>query len=101
MSKQRIVKDEGQGANNNSNTTEDFERDLHPNSQPEDMEGLDDENSLGMASNNKEIVQAYPELSKDELKRLMVLPEGTPLENGTIYFDLKHRGRGEFKAGSG
>jgi len=74
---------------------------LHPNSVPEDIETLEAESAEETAYNNKDIVQAYPELSNDELKRLTVLPEGTPLENGTTYFDLKHRGRGEFKAGSG
>lgn len=101
MSKLRIVKDEAHSGDNNSNTTEDFERDLHPNSQPADIASLDDDNFRDMAFNNKEIVNAYPELSKDELKRLQIVPVGTVLEQNSTYFDLKDRDRGEFKAEAG
>jgi len=102
MSKVRISKDEAHSqVNENTNTSEDFDRDLRPNSQLEDIEGLDDENFRETAFNNKEIVNAYPQLTKDELKRLIILPEGTALDQGSTYFDLKDRSRGEFTAGRG
>jgi hypothetical protein len=102
MSKIRISKDEAHSqVGENSNTSEDFDRDLHPNSQLEDITGLDDENMRETAYNNKDIVNAYPQLSNDELKRLIILPEGTALEQGSTYFDLKDRSRGEFTAANG
>jgi len=102
MSKIRISKDEAHSqVNENSNTSEDFDRDLRPNSQLEDITELDDENMRETAYNNKEIVNAYPQLSNDELKRLIILPEGTALEQGSTYFDLKDRSRGEFTASRG
>ncbi len=102
MSKTRIAKDEAHSQiNENSNTSEDFDRDLRPNIQPENIEGLDDENFRETAYNNKEIVNAYPQLTNDELKRLIILPEGTALEQGSTYFDLKDRSRGEFTAAFG
>lgn len=102
MSKIRIEKDVAHSQlDENSNTSEDFDRDLHPNSQPETIEELDNENLRETAYNNKEIVNAYPQLSKDELKRLIILPEGTALEQGSTYYDLKDRDRGEFTAARG
>jgi len=102
VSKIRITKDEAHSQlNENSNTSEDFDRDLHPNSQLEDITGLDNENRREMAFNNKELVNAYPQLTKDELKRLIILPEGAALEQGSTYFDLKDRERGEFTAANG
>ena len=99
MSKIRISKDEAHSQiNENTNTSDDFDRDLHPNNQPEDLTELDQTDLRETAYNNKEIVRAYPQLSNDELKRLLILPEGTALDQGATYFDLKDRGRGEFTA---
>jgi hypothetical protein len=50
------------------------------------------------ASENKDIVNALPELDQAELSRLEVLDSGTPLEQGAVYLDLKNRARGPFKA---
>src|SRR4051794_1637426 len=101
MSKLRIVRDEAHSEDTNSNTSEDFDRDLHPNSQPEDLAGLDQDNYRETAFNNKDIVNAYPQLTSDELKRLIILPVGTGLDQGSTYFDLKDRSRGEFTASAG
>jgi len=102
MSKQRIVKDEQHSQDDQPNTPEAFEHDLHPNSPggENNIEALDRETAQETAYNNKDIVRAYPLLTDDELKRLLILPEGTPLEQGATYYDLKHRGRGEFTAQS-
>ncbi|MBN9390598.1 MAG: hypothetical protein J0I20_21385 [Chloroflexi bacterium] len=62
---------------------------------------MDETNFRETAFNNKEIGRANPQLSKDELKRLIILPEGTALEQGATYFDLKNRERGEFTAAHG
>jgi len=102
VSKIRISKDAAHSQlNENSDVSEDFDRDLRPNSQPEDLAELDDENLREAAYNNKDIVNAYPQLTKDELKRLIILPEGTGLEQGSTYYDLKDRARGEFTAANG
>jgi len=102
VSKIRISKDAAHSQlNENSDVSEDFDRDLRPNSQPEDLAELDDENLREAAYNNKDIVNAYPQLTKDELKRLIILPEGTGLEQGSTYYDLKDRLRGEFTAANG
>lgn len=50
------------------------------------------------AHDMKDIHRVHPGLSKDELKRILVLAEGTRLEQGAKYFDLLHPGRGEFVA---
>jgi hypothetical protein len=102
VSKIRISKDAAHSQiNENTNTSDDFDRDLHPNTQPEDLAELDEVDLRDTAYNNKEIVRAYPQLSGDELKRLIVLPEGTALEQGATYFDLKDRARGAFTAAHG
>jgi hypothetical protein len=102
MSKQRIVKDAQHSQDDQPNTPEEFEHDLHPNSPGENnIEYLAEETTLETAYNNKDIGRTYPQLTDDELKRLVILPEGTPLEQGATYYDLKHRGRGEFTAQGG
>jgi hypothetical protein len=101
MSKLRIVKDEDHNQDARPNTPEQFERDLHPHSTQAGAIASDEMADRQTAYNNKDIVRAYPDLSDDELKRLTILPEGTQLEQGTTYYDLKHQGRGEFRAGSG
>lgn len=102
MSKIRISKDEAHSQiTENSDISDDFDRDLRPNTQPVDMAELSDDTFRDTAYNNKEIVRAYPQLSNDELKRLIILPEGTALEQGATYYDLKDRSRGEFTAANG
>ena len=102
MSKIRISKDEAHSQiNENTNTSDDFDRDLRPNTQPESMGELSADNMRENAYNNKDIVNAYPQLTSDELNRLLILPEGTLLEQGSTYFDLKDRARGEFTAANG
>lgn len=53
------------------------------------------------ASEIKELVQAQNDLRKDELARIPIIAEGEQLEQGAVYFDLKHPERGEMKAVGG
>lgn len=46
----------------------------------------------------KELFDLYPNLSRTELERLSILPPGTQLEQGAVYFDLRRSGDGPFKA---
>lgn len=59
-----------------------------------------DEIDAPRAYDLKELVNAMPELSSDELKSLPILPVGTRLEQGATYLDLKDPTRQEFKARS-
>src|SRR3954462_14935576 len=46
----------------------------------------------------KQLLDRYPELTRAEVKRLRPLPPGTELEQGAVYFDLRHPEMGPFKA---
>jgi hypothetical protein len=46
----------------------------------------------------KEIQQHLPGLSNDQLRQIPILIEGSRLEQGAIYLDLRDLDRGEFKA---
>jgi hypothetical protein len=46
----------------------------------------------------KDVHQTWRDLSDADLKQLPVLPEGTRLEQGAVYFDLNDPNRGEIKA---
>lgn len=47
---------------------------------------------------DKDLVNALPELDQDDLAQLSILVAGTPLEQGSVYLDLNDRKRGPFKA---
>jgi hypothetical protein len=47
---------------------------------------------------DKALYDAYPDLTRAELDRLSILPPGTELEQGAVYFDLNRPGDGPFKA---
>lgn len=53
------------------------------------------------ASEITDLVQHQNDLRIDEWKRVPVLLEGERLEQGAVYFDLKHPERGEMKAMGG
>jgi hypothetical protein len=46
----------------------------------------------------KDLYDLQPELSDDELKQIPILVEGTRLEQGAVYFDLRNPERGEIRA---
>ncbi len=47
---------------------------------------------------DKDLVNALPDLDQGDLSQLAVLVAGTPLEQGSVYLDLNDRARGPFKA---
>jgi len=47
---------------------------------------------------DKDLVNALPDLDQGDLSQLSVLVAGTPLEQGSVYLDLNDRKRGPFKA---
>lgn len=49
----------------------------------------------------KDLVQKNNDLRKDELERIPIIVAGERLEQGAVYFDLKHPERGEIKAVGG
>jgi len=49
-------------------------------------------------SDDKDLVNALPELNQGDVAQLSVLVAGTPLEQGSVYLDLNDRRRGPFKA---
>lgn len=53
------------------------------------------------AGEDKNVIDALPNLTQDQLAELAVLPPGTPLEQGAVYLNLSHRERGEFRAMGG
>ena len=46
----------------------------------------------------KVLMDRYPDLTRDEVDRFTVIPPGTQLDQGAVYFDLRHPERGPFKA---
>ena len=78
-----------------------FDQDLHPNMNAgvNDADtGANPEQDAIPASEIKEIHELLPNFSDDELGRLRIMPEGSVLEQGATYFDLRHADRGEFTA---
>jgi hypothetical protein len=62
--------------------------------------GLTDETEDQSIPGNraKVLYDRYPDLTRAELERLSILPPGTELEQGAVYFDLLRPGDGPFKA---
>ena len=83
------------------NQSDEFEHDLNPNpmaGQNSGMEGSHPEKDAPTARDIKEIHNQFPDLTNDELQQLPVLPEGSRLEQGAVYLDLRTLSRGEIKA---
>lgn len=47
---------------------------------------------------DKRVGKMLPDLTNDQLSRLSILEPGTPLEQGSVYLNLKDREKGPFKA---
>lgn len=64
----------------------------------EDLEGdaPDPVEDAEAGSAEKDVVNALPELTDDELGRLSILPVGTELDQGGTYLDLNQRKQGTF-----
>lgn len=46
----------------------------------------------------KELRDMFPDWHKDQLRRLMIVPQGTRLQQGDVFCDLRFRERGELVA---
>jgi hypothetical protein len=80
---------------------DDFDRDLHPNTDEginHSQLGANPDQSAPNAADLKEIQRLLPDWRNDELQRIVVLQPGDRLEQGAVYIDLRHMDRGEFKA---
>lgn len=74
-----------------------FEADLHRNNQAGENSGPVPM-VYGYAQNIKDLHVRLADLSNEELKSLVLVPEGSRLEQGAKYIDLKHLEEGEFTA---
>ena len=84
--------------------TDGFDRDLHPDSMAgQNIGPVSDESHRGgrTAFDVRSIHRALRDWPDDELKQVPVLPEGTPLQQGATYINLREPRRGEFTATGG
>lgn len=80
---------------------ESLEHDLHPHflaGQNQGLAGHRPEKEGRPATEIKALHGLLPGLSNDELSRVVVLPPGSRLAQGAVYFDLRHPENGEFTA---
>lgn len=83
---------------------DEFQHDLNPNSMAGQNVGLDGPHPEKDAPNAYEIKELHSQLedySSTELKQIPVLPQGSRLEQGAKYIDLKDPERKEFTAMGG
>lgn len=73
---------------------EEWRRDLNPDAETE--QEVIEEAPTG--ADIKDLYAALPDFSKDELKQIVILPEGTRLQQGATYTDLRTPGQREFTA---
>ena len=78
----------------------DFEKDLRPDNFAGANYGLRSEpQDTGLrAIDFKELYDKLADLTKDELRNIVIIPLGERLEQGAKYIDLQHLERGEFVA---
>ncbi len=80
---------------------EEYQRDLNPDFMAGQNYGLDGERyeeGAAAAYDYKDIQELLPDWNPAELKQLVIVPEGSRLQQGATYFDLRRPERGEFKA---
>lgn len=78
-----------------------FDQDLHKNygaGVNRSDRGANPDQDAPSAYDMKEIHALLPHINDDELRRMVILPEGSMLEQGATYLDLRHMDRGEFTA---
>jgi hypothetical protein len=79
----------------------DFDRELRPDNLAGANYGLRGQTEAVQgrpASDIKELHTRLADLTDDELRRILILPEGSRLEQGAKYIDLQHLEQGEFVA---
>lgn len=80
---------------------EEYQKDLNPEFTAGQNYGLDGgqyEEGAASAYDYKDIDELLPNWSGAELRQLVIVPEGSRLQQGAVYFDLRNPERGEFKA---
>jgi hypothetical protein len=80
---------------------EEWRRDLNPDANAGinyGQTGDDEVQQSRTAADIKELYDALPDFSKDELKQILILPAGTRLQQGATYIDLRTPDRREFTA---
>ena len=80
---------------------EDYQKDLNPDYLAGQNYGLDGEQyeeQAPSAFDLKDMQELLPDWSGADLRQLIVLPEGSRLQQGATYFDLRKPERGEFTA---
>ncbi|HEY0076285.1 MAG TPA: hypothetical protein VGB77_19455 [Abditibacteriaceae bacterium] len=80
-----------------------YQRDLNPETfagQNFGLEGPHFEKDAPTGDTFKELYAMLPDLNKDDLRALPILPEGVRLEQGATYIDLSNLEQGEFTATS-
>ncbi len=80
---------------------EEYQRDLNPDYLAGQNYGLDGEQyeeGAASAYDYKDIQELLPDWNPADLKQLIIVPEGTRLQQGATYFDLRNPNLGEFKA---
>ena len=78
-----------------------FDKDLHPTTDEginHAQLGANPDQSAPAAVDHKELHRLLPSFTNDELRRLVILQPGDILEQGAVYFDLRHPRKGEFTA---
>ncbi len=80
---------------------EEYREDMNPDYLAGQNYGLDGEQyeeGAPTAYDVKDVRELLPGWKPAELKEVVILPEGSRLQQGAIYIDLRHLERGEFKA---
>jgi hypothetical protein len=76
-----------------------YRRDLNPDPMAGQNHGVHSSGEMGPSAYDvKDMHRLWNGLSDADLKQLPVLPEGTRLQQGGVYFDLNDPNRGEFKS---
>jgi hypothetical protein len=78
---------------------EEFLADLNPDPTAGQNHGLNRAGEMAPSAYDvKDVHRTWSGLTAADLKQIPVIPEGTRLDQGAVYFDLNDPARGEFKA---
>ncbi|RYX82489.1 hypothetical protein EON83_19405 [bacterium] len=76
---------------------DDFDRDLRQGETPTTNSSLDTDRLI-RAYDDKELVTNLQDFNSDELKKILIVPRGTKLQQGAKYIDLNDPSRAEITA---
>ena len=80
---------------------EEWQEDLNPNESAGQNSGVmasQQEKEAPTAHDMKEVMDAFPDFTSDELKQIPILPPGTRLQQGATYIDIHAPSARPFKA---